>query len=263
MRADIEYTSPSQRARVLTESWLPKHVSCPACTETLVQTANNTKARDFICPSCGDPFELKSKKSKFTNLVTDGAYGTMVAAIRANEQPNLFLLTYRLPFIVTDLSVLPRRFLVEPMVIKRKPLASTARRAGWVGCNLSLKLIPKSALIPCMINGELVAPSLVREQWQSTAILDSLGSAARGWAAITLGIVERFITPEFSLNDIYRHESELALLFPSNRNIRPKLRQQLQVLRDMGLIRFLGAGKYCMCRLPDLQSKQRQDCDTP
>ena len=91
MHEEIQYTSPSQRARVLTESWLPKHVSCPACTSTLVQTANNTNARDFLCPSCGDPFELKSKKSKFTSLVTDGAYGTMVAAIRANQQPNLFL----------------------------------------------------------------------------------------------------------------------------------------------------------------------------
>ena len=130
MLTETQYTSASQRARVLTESWLPKHVSCPACAATLVQTANNTKVRDFLCPSCGDPFELKSKQSKFTNLVTDGAYGTMVAAIRANEQPNLFLLTYRLPFVVTDLSVLPRRFLVEPMVVKRKPLALTARRAG-------------------------------------------------------------------------------------------------------------------------------------
>ena len=96
MLTETKYTSGSQRARVLTESWLPKHVSCPACAATLVQTANNTKARDFLCPSCGDPFELKSKQSKFTNLVADGAYGTMVAAIRANEQPNLFLLTYRL-----------------------------------------------------------------------------------------------------------------------------------------------------------------------
>lgn len=246
MFTETQYTSGSQQARVLTESWLPKHVSCPACTATLIQTANNTKARDFLCPSCGDPFELKSKKSKFTNLITDGAYGTMVSAIRANQQPNLFLLTYRLPFVVSDLLVLPKRFLVEPMVIKRKPLASTARRAGWVGCNLSLKLIPRSALIPCMINGELVAPSLVQKQWQSTAVLDNLGSAARGWATVTLGIVERLRAREFSLSDMYNHEAELARLFPNNRNIKPKIRQQLQVLRDMGLIRFLGSGKYCL-----------------
>lgn len=244
LRAVAEYKSASQRARVLTESWLPANLPCPACTARLVQTANNTKARDFECSSCGDPFELKSKKSRFANLVTDGAYETMVAAIRANQQPNLFLLSYRLPFAVTDVSVLPRRFLVEPMIIKRKPLASTARRAGWIGCNLSLALIPKSAIIPCMIDGTILSPSLVQERWGKTAVLDELGTVARGWAAIALGIVERLQKTEFSLSDIYRHEEAVARLFPNNRHIRPKLRQQLQVLRDLGLISFLGSGKY-------------------
>jgi type II restriction enzyme len=36
----------------------------------------------------------------------------------------------------------------------------------------------------------------------------------------------------------------LAKLHPANRNIRPKIRQQLQVLRDMGLVEFLGGGEY-------------------
>ena len=97
-----------------------------------------------------------------------------------------------------------------------------------------------------MINGEFVTPSIVQKQWQSTAVLDSLGSAARGWAAVALGIVERLGAPEFSLGDMYKHEAELARLFPNNRNIKPKIRQQLQVLRDMGLIRFLGSGKYSL-----------------
>lgn len=246
MLTETKYISASQRARVLTESWLPRHVSCPACAATLVQTANNTKARDFLCQSCGDPFELKSKQSKFTNLVTDGAYRTMIAAIRANEQPNLFLLTYRLPFVVTDLSVLPRRFLVEPMVIKRKPLAPTARRAGWIGCNLTLRLLPKSALIPCIVNGEFIDKIQVQQQWKESAVLDELGASARGWATVTLGILERIQKKGFSLQDVYKFEPTLAKMFPNNHNIRPKLRQQLQLLRDMGFIVFLGGGEYAL-----------------
>ncbi len=31
---------------------------------------------------------------------------------------------------------------------------------------------------------------------------------------------------------------------PQNNNIRPKIRQQLQVLRDKGVIEFLGRGLY-------------------
>lgn len=31
---------------------------------------------------------------------------------------------------------------------------------------------------------------------------------------------------------------------PANRHVRDKIRQQLQVLRDLGLLEFLGAGSY-------------------
>jgi len=72
---------------------------------------------------------------------------------------------------------------------------------------------------------------------------------ARGWAAVVLGIVERIRKPEFTLQDIDEHETRVAALFPNNRNIRPKLRQQLQILRDAGLITFLGAGNYAIANL--------------
>jgi len=48
----------------------------------------------------------------------------------------------------------------------------------------------------------------------------------------------------FTLEDIYRHEKHLAKLHPDNRNIRAKIRQQLQVLRDEGFIEFIGRGVY-------------------
>jgi type II restriction enzyme len=43
---------------------------------------------------------------------------------------------------------------------------------------------------------------------------------------------------------MYKIEKELRLLFPNNKNIRPKIRQQLQFLRDAGLLKFNGGGKY-------------------
>lgn len=48
----------------------------------------------------------------------------------------------------------------------------------------------------------------------------------------------------FSLADAYQFDHELARLHPRNRNVKPKIRQQLQVLRDLGFIRFLGGGAY-------------------
>jgi type II restriction enzyme len=48
----------------------------------------------------------------------------------------------------------------------------------------------------------------------------------------------------FSLADVYAHADTLAKLHPANRHIQPKIRQQLQVLRDWGLVEFVGGGAY-------------------
>ncbi len=49
---------------------------------------------------------------------------------------------------------------------------------------------------------------------------------------------------EFTLADVYAHAGSLAKLHPNNRHVRDKIRQQLQVLRYLGLLAFLGDGNY-------------------
>jgi len=85
--------------------------------------------------------------------VPDGAYEAMVGAIRAGRGPNLFLLGYSLPFTAITSVLLPKHFLVEPIVIRRRPLSAGAHRAGWVECNLDLKLLPRSAFVQYVIDG--------------------------------------------------------------------------------------------------------------
>jgi len=65
----------------------------------------------------------------------------------------------------------------------------------------------------------------------------------RGWLADVLRCVERCFT-NFTLANIYAFESELAAKHPDNHNARAKIRQQLQLLRDLGFIEFLGSGEY-------------------
>ena len=43
--------------------------------------------------------------------------------------------------------------LAADMIERRKPLAPTARRAGWVGCNILLEKIPDSGKIFYVKNG--------------------------------------------------------------------------------------------------------------
>ena len=65
----------------------------------------------------------------------------------------------------------------------------------------------------------------------------------RGWLADVLSCVERLFST-FTIDDMYGFEEELATRHPENHNIRPKIRQQLQVLRDLGLVKFVTPGLY-------------------
>ncbi len=48
----------------------------------------------------------------------------------------------------------------------------------------------------------------------------------------------------FALEDVYKFEAKLKLKYPSNNFIKDKIRQQLQQLRDKGIIEFVGRGNY-------------------
>ena len=68
----------------------------------------------------------------------------------------------------------------------------------------------------------------------------------RGWTLDVLKAIRKLNKAEFSLSDVYQFESELAAMHPGNRNVRPKIRQQLQVLRDLGFINFTDRGHYSL-----------------
>ncbi len=64
------------------------------------------------------------------------------------QQFLLLLMRYALAtWEVRDLLLIPSFMFSESAVIKRKPLAATARRAGWVGCNIDLHRIAPEARI--------------------------------------------------------------------------------------------------------------------
>lgn len=59
-----------------------------------------------------------------------------------------------------------------------------------------------------------------------------------------LNCVNKIPVHVFSLEDMYSFEPELQNKHPENHNVKPKIRQQLQLLRDRGFIEFLGNGMY-------------------
>ena len=48
---------------------------------------------------------------------------------------------------VKNFIMVPKHFFSTEFIVKRKPLSDTARRAGWVGCDIALKQIPEEGRI--------------------------------------------------------------------------------------------------------------------
>ena len=75
----LQYKSPSQRIRVLSELWMKNEMYCPSCgRDTLQKLPNNSKLADFFCDNCGEIYELKSKGSPIGRSILDGAYYTAI-----------------------------------------------------------------------------------------------------------------------------------------------------------------------------------------
>lgn len=54
---------------------------------------------------------------------------------------------------------------------------------------------------------------------------------------------------KFDLKQIYEFEQILSIQFPDNKHIKDKIRQQLQILRDQGVIEFSARGQYRKSKL--------------
>ena len=240
------YTSGSQNARVWTEAWVKSWAYCPHCGSTgLSQFANNSPVADFLCISCKEEYELKSQKGKFGSKVSDGAYKTKCERLAANNNPNLALMNYDLKSLsVVNLFIVPKHFFVTDIIEQRKPLAATAKRAGWIGSNILLAKVPEAGKIHIVQNGVIRPKDLALEDWQKTLFLRSESLEARGWLLDVMRCVESLGKREFTLDEVYGFERHLHALYPGNQNIRAKIRQQLQYLRDRGFIEFLSRGNY-------------------
>jgi type II restriction enzyme len=237
----------TQRIKNLSEHWLSREVYCPSCgAESLRPYANNKPVADCYCDKCQADFELKSHRQMFGASVVDGAYATMIERLNSSRNPHLFLLHYSAALhAVVNLMVVPKYFFVPDMIMKRPPLAATARRAGWVGCRIMLSTIPQAGKIYLIQNGVARTQADVRGDWQRTVFLhDQKSNAAKGWLLNVMRCVERIGRPEFTLDDVYKFADEMSVLYPSNNHIRQKMRQQLQVLRDRGFLHFVGHGRY-------------------
>lgn len=240
------YKSTPQIIRQLSEAWVTENMYCPRCGyEKLEKFSNNQPVADFFCLLCHNQYEIKSKNGKIGASINDGAYQSMISRITSNTNPDFLFLSYRRDVLkVISLVLIPKHFFVPEIIEKRKPLPITARRAGWIGCNILLNQIPTQGRIQIINDGIIQNKKLVINQVNRIKSLQTNDINARGWLFDVLNCVNLFSSDIFSLSDLYTFENILNQKHPENNNVKAKIRQQLQFLRDKGFIEFLGRGHY-------------------
>ena len=237
----------------MTEEWVSRAGFCPSCGRALSQFGNNKPVTDFYCGNCSEEYELKSKNGEVGKKIVDGAYATMIQRLESDNNPNFFFLTYdKSTLEISNFLTIPKYFFIPSIIEKRKALTSTARRAGWVGCNIDVSNIPEIGKIFFVQNGIVKSKDAVLDRWSKTEFVKSTNNIeAKGWLLDVLVCVERIKKREFSLDDVYGFEAYLQAKHPENHNLKAKIRQQLQFLRDRNVIEFLGRGRYRMKLIGD------------
>lgn len=244
-KLSYNYISNSQKIRILSENWVLNEIYCPSCGGVISDYVNNKPVADFYCTKCIEDFELKSKKGKIGKKVSAGAYSQMIQRINSPAKPNFFFMGYLESLSVNDFFVVPKHFFVSDIIEKRKPLKETARRAGWVGSNILFSKIPKAGQIFYIENGKEVSKKDVLEKWQKTIFLKQITkSESKGWILDIMNCIDSLNKKEFKLEEIYFFENDLKNIHPDNNNIKAKIRQQLQFLRDKNYLEFLDKGYY-------------------
>ncbi|MDQ7066866.1 MAG: DpnI domain-containing protein [Sulfurimonas sp.] len=106
-----------------------------------------------------------------------------------------FFLNYdKNSFDVTNFIVIPKHFFIPEMIEKRKPLSSTARRAGWIGCNILLDTIPNTGKIFYIKDGKAESKNKILDDWNKTIFLKTTGNLkSKGWILDIIKCIEKLI----------------------------------------------------------------------
>lgn len=219
------YSSASQKIRVLSEDWFATQAYCRNCgCEKLRQYQSNRPVADFSCPTCHEDYELKSQQGVLSRKIVDGAYSSMMERLIGMKNPNLSLLSYDVTTLtVVNFLIVPKHFFTTEAIERRKPLSQTAHRAGWVGCNILLDAIPEAGRIFLVRNRVILPRADVLTKWRQTLFLrEQSNIETKGWLINVLRCVERIRKPVFQINDVYGYENELSTIYPNNSHIKLK-----------------------------------------
>jgi len=89
---------------------------------------------------------------------------------------------------------------------------------------------------------EIINDEIIEEKYDGG--IESIKANLSSWKKDVFECLLEIDSDVFNLEEVYAYKDRLQTLHQDNRNIKPKIRQQLQYLRDIGLIEFIKPGLY-------------------
>lgn len=246
----VPYKSLRAGVGEITEAWGEQNLYCASCTSrSLRRCPRNTAGVDFRCPECGDPYQLKSLAQPLPRRIPDAAYWVMRRLIRTGNAPSLLALHYSpYDWTIRNLLLVPRFAISLSAIRRRKPTLPKGRNKPCVLCDYALDRIPLDARISVVVEGRVAAVSEVRNQFRRLQRLKRQRWYNRGWTMDVLRAAHDLGKADFTLAEMYSRAEQLRRLHPENRHVEPKIRQQLQRLRELGFLEFVEPGHYRLKR---------------
>lgn len=128
------------------EDYVKNKMKCIRCNNNNFEKyKKNEKSKDLICVSCNQKYQIKSKsathkkvdniKSKKKFKTIGGDYSTTLNNI--NDKIDYLIILYeKQSYTILNILYITNENINSNCIIPRKPLSSTAKRAGWQGCNI-------------------------------------------------------------------------------------------------------------------------------
>ena len=146
-------------------------------------------------------------------------------------------------FDVINFCAVPNYFFTPNIIIPRKK--GIPNRPDYIMCNIDISGIPNSGKIFYIKDKEIISKTKVLDDWNKTLFLKESNSIqTKGWLLDVIQCIEKLGENSFRLNSLYSFENYLKMKHPENNNIQAKIRQQLQILRDKGFLKFTNRGNY-------------------
>lgn len=74
--------------------------------------------------------------------------------------------------------------------------------------------------------------------------ISKLTKKMSSWQKDVFLCINKIKSATFTANEMHKFENKLKIQHPNNNNVKPKIRQMLQQIRDMGFVKFTSRGTY-------------------